>query len=213
MTPAETLALQAHLVARSIPCTADGVFGAKTWAALLAFLGCGEDRATALGRAMAAELADYGITTRLRVIHFLAQATVETAHWRTLYEYGSADYFKRYDPGTDIGHSLGNTQPGDGFKFRGAGVFQLTGRDNFRRMGKRLGIDLEASPGKAADPDTAVKIAGLYWQDHGLNPYADADDVLAVSRAINRGSVTSTRTPNGLDDRKAVVGKLKGLWV
>jgi putative chitinase len=93
--------------------------------------------------------ASYDVTTRLRLCHFMAQAAHETDGFRTLEEYGGPAYFARYDGRRD----LGNTQAGDGARYHGRGVFQLTGRWNYRGFGSLLGIDLEGHPELAKRPD------------------------------------------------------------
>ena len=77
----------------------------------------------------------------------------------------------------------------------GRGIFQLTGRANYRRIGSKLGLPLEATPELAALPRNAVLIAAQYWSDHDLNAPADADDIVTVTRRINGGL-------NGLEDRR-----------
>ena len=146
----------------------------------------------ALAPILTRELHAYGIDTPLRVAHFLAQAAHETDGWRTLDEYASG---KAYEGRKD----LGNTQPGDGPRFKGRGIFQLTGRANYRRFGQRLGVNLEAAPEAAGQPDYAVKIACLYWHDRAMNPKADRDDLLACSIAIN--GKNKNGLPNGLTHR------------
>jgi predicted chitinase len=94
------------------------------------------------------QAADHGVTTRLRICHFLAQVAHETDKFRTLQEYGSTAYFARYEGRRD----LGNTKAGDGARFHGRGVFQLTGRSNYPRYCALLGLDLEANPELAKDP-------------------------------------------------------------
>lgn len=108
---------------------------------------------------------------------------------------------------------LGNTQAGDGYKFRGGGLMQTTGKDNYRRIGEKIGVDLVAHPELVLDPRYALLPALVEWGEGRLNYYADGDDLLSVSRAINLGSPHSTKTPNGLADRanwlrqtKAAVG-------
>jgi putative chitinase len=76
-------------------------------------------------------------------------------------------------------------------------------------MGERLGLDMIDFPGRAADPDTALHIACMYWADHRLNDYADADNILAVSNGINRGNPGSIKEPNGYADRKAAYRKAR----
>lgn len=73
-------------------------------------------------------------------------------------EKGARAYFNKYEPGTKIGKNLGNTKPGDGYRFRGRGYVQLTGRTNYERMGKILGIDLAGNPDLALEPAIAANI-------------------------------------------------------
>lgn len=148
-------------------------------------------------------LPSYGITTPLRLAHFLAQAAHETDGFKTLVEYGGVDYFnKRYGPHTSVGKELGNTQANDGARFRGRGIFQCTGRFNYAKYGKLIGVDLIANPGQAASLPNSVRIACEYWKAKGLNALADADNIEAITRKINGGR-------NGLKDRKAYLEKAK----
>jgi len=151
----------------------------------------------ALAPAMTRWLPFYEIHTPLRVAHFLAQAAHETDGWRTLVEYASGD---AYDTRTDLGNTP--ARDGDGRMYKGRGIFQLTGTANYRKMGQRLGLDLLAHPILAADPEIAVKIACLYWNDRKMSPMADRDDLLACSIAVN-GKNRRTGLPNGWVDRQA----------
>lgn len=91
--------------------------------------------------------------------YLLATAHHETARtMQPIYEYGSRSYFNKYEPGTKLGRVLGNTQPGDGFRYRGTGYVMLTGRANFAKAGKELGLDLVGSPSIATRSDVAAKI-------------------------------------------------------
>jgi putative chitinase len=143
-----------------------------------------------------------GITTRLRICHFLAQAAHESDGFRTLEEYGGPAYFARYEARRD----LGNTQAGDGARYHGRGLFQLTGRANYRRYGALIGIDLEGSPERAKEPAVSLSIAFAYWRDRGCNAAADADDVVAVTKLINGGR-------NGLAQRRQLLALAKTIWV
>jgi len=90
-----------------------------------------------------------------------ALATVfhETARtMRPITEYGPASYFKKYDPGTKLGKELGNTQPGDGARYKGRGYVMITGRANYQKAGDKLGVDLIGKPELACDPEIARKI-------------------------------------------------------
>src|SRR5215467_14480028 len=97
---------------------------------------------------------------------------------------------------------LGNTQPGDGKRYKGRGPIQLTGRANYRRAGKALGLDLEKDPAKAADPAVGFRVAGWFWKTHGLNELADKGDFREITRRINGGY-------NGLASRQAFYKKAK----
>ena len=137
----------------------------------------------------------YEVNTYLRVCHFLAQAAHEAASFRTLEEYASgAAYEGRKD--------LGNTQRGDGVRYKGRGIFQLTGRANYKRIGDMIGMDLENNPDLAESPEVSVLTALEYWKSRGLNKFADADDVSTITKRINGGF-------NGFDDRKKYLAKAK----
>lgn len=139
-----------------------------------------------------------GIDTAPRIAEFLAQACLETDYFRTLREYwGPTTAQKGYEGRED----LGNVVAGDGRKFMGRGIFQCTGRDNYSRYGKRLGLDLLKEPALAERPDISVRIAVMYWNDKGLNAYADKGDTAAISRAINRGNAKSKSPANHEADR------------
>lgn len=155
----------------------------------------------ALAKAISDVRAAYDITTPLRLIHFLAQACTETDHWNTLVEYGGKDYFKKYDARAD----LGNTQPGDGYRFRGRGLSQLTGRNNYLKYGPKVAVDLIADPDRAAEAALSTLIMATYWQEHNCNSAADADDLEAVTRKINGGV-------NGISDRRSCLTRLKTVW-
>ena len=97
-------------------------------------------------------LKKYGIDTELELAHFLAQAAHESDHFRTLTEYASGSAYEgRRD--------LGNVYPGDGRRFKGRGIFQLTGRANYTAMGKILGVDLVNNPHLASTPEISVQTA------------------------------------------------------
>ena len=92
--------------------------------------------------------------------------------------------------------------PGDGPRFKGRGLLQLTGRSNYKIYGDVLGIDFIENPKQAADPPTSLKIACLYWKMHDINPLCDADNLQAVTRKVNGGL-------NGLDSRADFLAKAK----
>lgn len=140
-------------------------------------------------------LNEYEINTDLRVAHFLAQIIHESAGLQTTQEFASgAAYEGRVD--------LGNTVPGDGKRYKGRGVLQLTGRANYRRYGQILGLDLEGQPHLAAEPLISLRIACVYWRDRNINPLCDADNLVGVTRKVNGGT-------NGLADRGRYLAKAK----
>jgi putative chitinase len=143
-----------------------------------------------------------GVSSRLRICHFLAQAGHETDRFRTLREYGGAAYFARYEGRRD----LGNTRAGDGARYYGRGIFQLTGRANYRHYGALIGVDLEADPDLAMRADLSLAVAFVYWGERGCNAAADADDVVRVTKLINGGR-------NGLSARARLLARAKQIWV
>jgi putative chitinase len=149
----------------------------------------------AISGVFAATLDSYAINTYLRIAHFMGQVTHECAGFRTTEEFASgAAYEGRAD--------LGNTRPGDGRRYKGRGLLQLTGRANYRRYGGLLDLPLEDHPELAADPVTSLRIACEYWKDRDINEQADADDLVRVTRLVNGGT-------NGLDDRGGYLRRAK----
>lgn len=145
-----------------------------------------------LAPAFALLLPAWQIDTPLRVAHFVAQTCLETDHFRTLREYGGSQ--ARYAP------------------YYGRGAIQLTWDTNYAKMGQRLGLPLMDKPDLVATPALGTIVACLYWADHGLNRWADADDAAAVSRAINRGSATSDKPANAEAERIALTERAKAIW-
>lgn len=101
---------------------------------------------------------------------------------------------------------LGNGDPasGDGFRYRGRGVIQLTGRSNYREFGKTLGIDLEGDPDTAASPAVAFRTAAAFWKSRGCNELADKGDFKGVTLKINGGTI-------GLDERMKLFNLAKSV--
>lgn len=130
----------------------------------------------------------FGINNLLRTAAFIAQLAHESGELNFMEEiWGPTPAQKRYEPPSDLAKKLGNTQPGDGKRFKGRGPIQLTGRANYQRFGDLLGIDLVGQPELAARPEVAFKTAGLYWQRRGLNELADAENFTEITRRINGG--------------------------
>lgn len=131
---------------------------------------------------------NYKINTPLRLCHFLAQALHESCDFRYMEEIASGSAYEgRKD--------LGNIYKGDGKKFKGRGIFQLTGRSNYALYSKHRGIDFVSNPELiSAEPVYCVDVAGWYWDTKCLNKYADRDDIKTITKKINGGY-------NGLEDR------------
>lgn len=140
-----------------------------------------------------AALAEAKINTPKRIAAFLAQLGHESGDFRYFEELASgAAYEGRSD--------LGNTQPGDGKRYKGRGPIQLTGRANYRAftkdIGKTYGVDFEENPELVAEPKWGFKAAAWYWNKRGLNAFADKGDFDAITYRINGGY-------NGKSDRDA----------
>ena len=82
---------------------------------------------------------------------------------------------------------MGNLSPGDGFKYRGRGLIQVTGKDNYRSVGAALHLDLLNNPDQLAEPENAARSAGWFWMTHGLNERADRGEFESITRRINGG--------------------------
>jgi putative chitinase len=93
---------------------------------------------------------------------------------------------------------MGNTEDGDGAKYIGRGLIQLTGKENYANCGSAIGVDLVANPDLLATPKYAALSAGWFWNRKGLNALADVDDLDTITKRINGGLI-------GIADRKAKV--------
>lgn len=135
-----------------------------------------------------AAMTEFGINTKKRVAAFLAQVAVESAELKYFSEIASgAAYEGRKD--------LGNTQPGDGKRYKGRGVIQLTGRANYREAGKDLGLPLEQNPEIVATPAVAFRTAGWFWDKHKLNALADRGDFKGITIKVNGAIRPTTHYP------------------
>ena len=177
--------------------------------------------------ALNAAMAKRQINTPLRAVHFLTQIghesahlakTVESLNYRAdrlpvifpkYFDAAKARQYGRID-GVQVARQpeiaeivyggrkdLGNTQPGDGWKFRGRGLIQITGRANYTRCGSALGVYLLDQPELLERPDLACESAAWFWETHGCNELADKNDLLGVTKRVNGGT-------NGLDERTAL---------
>lgn len=177
---------------------ADGVIGRGTLTALFAAFGAKASIAAELGMSANVHFRTYGILDAgLRLAHFMGQCAHESGGFIYMEEIASGQAYERRA-------DLGNTQPGDGRRYKGRGPIQLTGRANYRAFGREVGIDFEAHPEIVAFPSIGLMAAVRYWNSRGLNALADADDLVGITRKINGGT-------NGLEDRKAKTAKAKGL--
>lgn len=150
---------------------------------------------TAVGDALADTLAEYGMDTPLRAAHFLAQTCEESAGFSATEEdTEGSEYEGRFD--------LGNIELGDGPRFKGRGLIQLTGRANYARYAAPPALDLLDRPELAAQPAISLRLACEFWTFHGLNDFADCDDLLVTTFRINGGF-------NGLSTRRMYLGKAK----
>lgn len=123
---------------------------------------------------------EFDISTPLRQAAFLAQIAHESGQLNYLEELASgAAYEGRKD--------LGNIQKGDGVRFKGRGLIQVTGRANYEACSKALGEDFIDDPELLALPLNAVRSAGWFWKTHGLNELADIPDFLKITKRINGG--------------------------
>jgi putative chitinase len=174
-------------------------------------------------------LARYGINqTTLRLAHFMAQVLHETGGLTILVEnfnyraerirevwpsrFKSVIQARPYAHNPEAlankvyGGRMGNTEPGDGWRFIGRGLLQITGRESYERYGKEIGIDLVGDPDLAFSAEWCLPVAAAEWTAAGCNAFADADDVRAVTRAINGGDV-------GLSSREQWLARTRQVWV
>lgn len=158
---------------------------------LSAATGCTPRNAQLWSAPLTAAMTEFEIDSRYRQAAFLAQVGHESGSFVYVREiWGPTAAQSRYEGRAD----LGNTVPGDGYLFRGRGLIQVTGRDNYRAVGAALGLPLLARPELLEDPDNAARSAGWFWSTHGLNELADGQLFSAITRRINGGQ-------NGAADR------------
>lgn len=169
----------------------------------------------------------WDISSPARVTMFLAQCGHESGGFRSLVEelnYGAAGlratWPTRFSAADALamerqperiaerayGGRMGNGPEGsgDGYRYRGRGIIQLTGRENYQRAGEAIGLDFVAEPELVERPDWAAATAGWFWATHGCNAFADAGDFLAITKRINGGT-------NGLADRQAWLAKVQSI--
>lgn len=174
-------------------------------------------------------LPKYGITTPRRVAHFISQCAHESNNFNSLEEnlnyseksllavfgryFGAApkrnaaEYARKPEMIANYVYQdefrtskMGNTKAGDGWLFRGRGLKQLTGRDNYTRFGKSVGMSAEQAAEYVATEKGAIESAAWFWDTNKLNDIADTDDVVKMTKKINGGNI-------GLADRQARYSK------
>lgn len=176
-------------------------------------------------------LGKYGINrNQRRFTHFLAQIAHESGHFGSLEEnlkYSGErlwqvfrKYFRDEAEAMEFARQPerianrvyagrmgnGDEASGDGWRYRGRGFIQLTGRDNYREIGKKIGVDIEADPDLVArDVTTALLVSAAFWDSRKLNTLADKDDLREITRRINGGF-------NGLDDREKLLKRARAIW-
>lgn len=144
-----------------------------------------------------AAMGKHGIVTRLRIAAFIAQIGHESGQLRYVRElWGPTAQQAGYEGRAD----LGNTVKGDGSKFRGRGLIQVTGRANYAACGEALGLDLIDNPALLELPQHAAMSAAWFWSTRGLNTLADQRDFAKITRRINGGLA-------GQEDRQALYDK------
>lgn len=140
----------------------------------------------------------YDINTPLRQAHFLAQVGHESASFLYTEEIASGS---KYEGRKD----LGNTQKGDGVRFKGRGLIQLTGRANYEKYGKYSGLDLLTKGNEkciSTNATYAMEVSMWFWKNKKLNRHADSDNLNAITRRVNGGY-------NGLADRQNYLNRAK----
>lgn len=149
---------------------------------------------------------EFAINTPRRIAAFLSQLAHESGELRWMNEiWGPTEAQRRYEPPSKLAFRLGNTQPGDGKRYRGRGPIQLTGRANYKIAGVALALPLEDNPDLVATPAVGIRVAGWFWNSKDLNTLADQNNYLGITRRINGGT-------NGLADRVKYWERAKTIW-
>ena len=175
--------------------------------------------------------ADSSVNTPLRLCHFMGQVFVETGGFIAMVENLNHRNAQRLDAifsavrGLDDARALiklgpeaianrvyanrlgnGNEASGDGFRYRGSGYKQLTGRSNYRTIGSLIELDLEGNPELAREPEAAARIAFKFWDVNQCSPLADRGDVERITAKINGAAKL------GLADRRTATARALGIW-
>ncbi|MAF04965.1 MULTISPECIES: glycoside hydrolase family 19 protein [unclassified Herbaspirillum] len=140
-------------------------------------------------------MAEFDISNKARQAAFIAQIGHESGQLRYVRELASGSAYEgRKD--------LGNTMAGDGVKYKGRGLIQITGKANYTALMMALGIDCLEHPEVVEEPTNACRSAAWFWHEKGLNALADQGNFLAITKRINGGT-------NGLEDRQVLWTKAK----
>lgn len=140
-----------------------------------------------------AAMAEFGIDSPRRIAAFLAQVGHESGQLLYVRELASG---RAYEGRKD----LGNTSLGDGARYKGRGLIQITGRANYSRLASDLKIACVEKPELLETPENACRSAGWFWSKNSLNKYADSGDFVWLTKRINGGT-------NGLADRQELYGR------
>ena len=172
------------------------------------------------------------VTTPRRLCHFMGQVFVETNGFTSMVENLNYKNPERLDAifsavkGTDDARALiaqgpeaianrvyanrlgnGDEASGDGWRYRGSGYKQLTGRANYREIGGIVNLDLENNPELAREPDSAARVAFAFWDARQCSPLADDGDVEGVTEKVNGPAKL------GLQERRAATVRALGIWI
>lgn len=138
-----------------------------------------------------------------KLAYILATSKHETANtMQPITEYGGRSYFNKYEPGTKIGKALGNTEPGDGYKYRGRGYVQLTGRSNYRKAGLKLDTPLLDNPELALDS----VVSGMTLVRGSLEGWYTGKKLGDYINSAKTDYINARRVINGTDKAQLIAG-------
>lgn len=153
-----------------------------------ALTNCDDSLANKYYAATIKALGFYGIEDPIEIAGLLAQVSVETGCLRFMRElWGNTLQQQKYDPPNKLAVSLGNSEVGDGFKYRGGGMLQLTGKYNYHLCGLGIGVNLITNPEAITEPYIAASSACWYWQHLRLGKVLKNSGINAVTKIINGG--------------------------
>jgi len=154
-------------------------------------------------------ISDQNMSTVNRVAGYLSQIGVESEELLYTRELGNSAYFNKYDIqfSKKKAEELGNTSPGDGAKYKGRGLIQVTGKFNYAACGKALGIDLVNHPEILEQPLYASQSAGWYWGSRNINAAADEDNIVKITKLVNGGKMHLDRRNSYYEKAKQVLSE------